>query len=462
VSGAGVGSGYTGADTPHFLPGQMPLGEVSERVLTVPVDFARYRRAWWALFIFSCLLLGLFVASAVVVVWKGVGVFGNNDPVFWGFPILNYMWWLGIGHAGTFISAMLLLLNRPWRNSLNRMAELMTLMAVVCAGIYPILHLGRPWLFYWSAPYPNTMELWPQFKSPTSWDFFAVLGYLFVSLMFIYIGAIPDFASARDHARKRRYKIFYGLLALGWRGASSHWAHWRRAYRFIALLAIPLVFAVSSGYSFLLDLSPETGWHSTVFPPYFVAGAIFSGFALVIIIALGLRRFFGWQLLITVKHLDVLGVLLLASGWMTAYGYFADTFIAFYSGKEHEITMAMARLTGPMAWSWWTAIFFNLVCLQALWWPQVRRNGKALLAIAVGVLIGMWCERWMLIIVPATRDYLTATWQGYSPTFWDWSLFIGTFGLFLVPFSLFMRLLPMVSTFEVKEALHRYRGEADD
>jgi molybdopterin-containing oxidoreductase family membrane subunit len=219
---------------------------------------------------------------------------------------------------------------------------------------------------------------------------------------------------------------------------------------------------VSSGYSFLLDLAPETGWHSTVFPPYFVAGAIFSGFALVIVIALGLRRFFGWHTLITLKHLDVLGMLLLASGWMTAYGYFADTFIAFYSGKEHEIDMTITRFTGPMAWSYWAAIFFNLICLQALWWPRVRRNGKALLAIAIGVLVGMWCERWMLIIVPATHDYLTSAWRGYSPTFWDWSLFIGTFGLFLVPFCLFMRLLPMISTFEVKEVLHRYRGGADD
>ncbi|WP_312256667.1 NrfD/PsrC family molybdoenzyme membrane anchor subunit [Stutzerimonas nitrititolerans] len=450
------------ADTPHFLPRDMPLGDVSERVLDIPAHFNRYRRAWWMLFGISCLLLGVFVAAAAVVLWNGVGVWGNNIPVNWGFAILNYMWWLGIGHAGTFISALLLLLNRPWRNSLNRLAELMTLMAVVCAGIYPILHLGRPWLFFWTAPYPNTMELWPQFKSPTAWDFFAVLGYLGVSLLFLYVGSIPDFASARDRATKRHYQVFYGLLTLGWRGASSHWGHWRRCYRFIALLAVPLVFSVSSGYSFLLDLAAETGWHSTVFPPYFVAGAVFSGFAMVIVIALGLRRFFGWQLLITNEHLNKLGLLLLASAWMTSYGYIVEPFIAFYSGKEHEILVTQNRMAGPMAWSFWLAIFFNLIVVQALWWPVVRRNGKAMLAIALGVLVGMWCERYMLIIQPPTRDFLVSSWQGYSPSLWDWALFVGTFGLFLVPFSLFMRFLPMISTFELKEVLHRYRGGADD
>lgn len=450
------------AERPHFLPAGMPLGVVSERVLDVPTGFDRYRRAWWMLFTVSCLLLGLFVAASAVVLWRGVGVWGNNIPVNWGFAILNYMWWLGIGHAGTFISALLLLLNRPWRNSLNRLAELMTLMAVVCAGIYPILHLGRPWLFYWTAPYPNTMELWPQFKSPTAWDFFAVLGYLAVSVLFLYVGSIPDFASARDRATKRHYQFFYGLLALGWRGASSHWSHWRRTYRFIALLAVPLVFSVSSGYSFLLDLAPETGWHSTVFPPYFVAGAVFSGFAMVIVIALGLRRFFGWHELITDSHLDKLGLLLLATSWMTSYGYFVEPFIAFYSGKEHEILVTMNRIAGPTAWSFWTAIVLNLVVTQALWWPTVRRNGRAMLLISFGVLVGMWCERYMLIIQPPTRDYLVSSWHEYSPSFWDWALFIGTFGLFLVPFSLFMRFLPMISTFELKEVLHRHRGGDDE
>ncbi|MFL9813289.1 polysulfide reductase NrfD [Stutzerimonas sp. VN223-3] len=450
------------ADTPHFLRRDLPLGDVSARVLDVPVHFNRYRRAWWGLFLCSCLLLGVFLAAATVVLWNGVGVWGNNIPVNWGFAIINYMWWLGIGHAGTFISALLLLLNRPWRNSLNRLAELMTLMAVVCAGIYPIVHLGRPWLFFWTAPYPNTMELWPQFKSPTAWDFFAVLGYLGVSLLFFFVGSIPDFASARDRATKRHYQVFYGLLALGWRGASSHWSHWRRTYRFIALLAVPLVFSVSSGYSFLLDLAPETGWHSTVFPPYFVAGAVFSGFAMVIVIALGLRRFFGWQNLITDDHLNKLGLLLLASAWMTGYGYILEPFIAFYSGKEHEILVTLNRMAGPTAWSFWLAIFFNLVVVQALWWPTVRRNGRTMLAIAIGVLVGMWCERYMLIVQPPTRDYLVSSWQPYSPSFWDWALFVGTFGLFLVPFSLFMRFLPMVSTFEVKKVLHRYRGGADE
>lgn len=445
-------------DTPHFLPRQLAHGEVSHIVIDTPLAF-RHRASWWLLFAFACLLTGVFVIAVGKLLLDGVGVFGNNNAVLWGLPILNYMWWLGIGHAGTFISALLLLIDRPWRNSLNRLAELMTLMAVICAGIYPILHLGRPWLFYWSAPYPSTMGVWPQFRSPTAWDFFAVLVYLLVSVMFLYVGALPDFASCRDRARRRVQQVVFGLLALGWRNAAGHWSRWRRCYRFMALLAVPLVFSVSSGYSFLLDLSTVSGWHSTVFPPYFVAGAIFSGFALVALVACGVRHLLHYQLLITPRHLDLLGQLILATGLLTSYGYVADLFTAFYAGEPQEMLVARARLGGYTAWSFWLAIGCNVLLLQALWWRPVRRDPRWLCLVAIAVLVGMWAERYMLIVTPETRPQLPSMWtEAYAPSVWDWALFAGTFGVFLLPFSLFIRFVPMVSASEVKEALHRYRG----
>jgi molybdopterin-containing oxidoreductase family membrane subunit len=445
-------------DTPHFLPADMTAGDVTRLVIDTPLRFP-HGRAWWWLFGIGLALLGLLVVSVAKLFWSGIGIFGNNNAVNWGFPILNYIWWLGIGHAGTFISALLLLIGRPWRNSLNRLAELMTLMAVCCAGIYPILHLGRPWLFYWVAPYPSTLGLWPQFRSPTAWDFFAVLAYLLVSALFLYLGAIPDFASARDRAGKRAQQWLFGLLALGWRGAATHWARWLQAYRLIAILAVPLVFAVSSGYSFLLDLGPQAGWHSTVFPPYFVAGAVFSGFALVAILACVVRRLLRFETLITTRHLDMLGRLILATGLLTAYGYVADLFMAFYSGDAQEILVTRARLGGPDAWAFWLAIACNVLALQALWWRGVRTSPRGLCAVAAAVLVGMWCERYMLVITPQTRDFMPSAWSdAYVPTFWDWSLFIGTFGLFLLPYALFIRYLPMVAAVEVKDALQQARA----
>ncbi|WP_263262303.1 NrfD/PsrC family molybdoenzyme membrane anchor subunit [Pseudomonas sp. RIT-PI-S] len=445
------------ANTPHFLPLDLPASAVTAQVMDIPLHFAQ-RRRWWMLLGACSALLGVYLVAVIVLFSRGVGVWGSNTPVNWAFDILNYIWWLGIGHAGTFISALLLLLERPWRNSLNRLAELMTLMAVCCAGLYPIMHLGRPQYFYWIAPYPSTLGLWPQFKSPTAWDFFAVLSYLLVSVLFLYIGAIPDFAAARDRAQRRGQQLFYGVLALGWRNAASHWAYWHQAYRLIAILAVPLVFSVSSGYSFLLDLGLAAGWHSTVFPPYFVAGAVFSGFALVALLACGVRRLLLLDNLITARHLDMLGRLILVTGWLTAYGYLADIFMAFYSGEPQERVVTLARMTGPTAWSFWLAIVCNVVLLQALWWPWVRRHAGWLSAVALAVLIGMWCERFMLLVTPQTRDFMPSAWSdAYSPTFWEVALFIGTFGIFGVPFCLFLRFVPMVSAFEVKQALHRSR-----
>jgi Ni/Fe-hydrogenase subunit HybB-like protein len=449
--------------TAHFLPLELSDQEVSRRVFGPMQHFLRLK-AWRWLFGVGLALLMLYLIAAGTLLWRGVGVWGNNQTVNWGFGIINYIWWLGIGHAGTFISALLLLIERPWRHTLNRLAELMTLMAVICAALYPILHLGRPWLFYWTMPYPNEMGLWPQYKSPTAWDMFAVVTYLLVSLMFLFVGALPDFATARDRAQRRGAQVFYGVLALGWRGSQRHWALWRRTTRVLAMLAIPLVFAVSSGYSFLMTMGQQSGWHSTLFPPYFVAGAVFSGFALVSLIAIGLRWLLCIEGLITPGHLDMLGRLVLATGWMTAYGYLVDLFMPFYSGEAHEIEVLLARIAGPDAWSFWLAIVCNVGVLQALWWRDVRQNPKALASVALAVLIGMWAERYMLLIPPQTRDFLVSAWAQYRPTFWDWALFAGSFGVFMVPFSLFIRWLPMVSAFEVKQALHRERQarEVDD
>lgn len=424
---------------------------VTNEVAGIPLAFPQ-RRAWWLWFLAAVSLLGLYILSAWVLFVRGVGVWGNNIPVNWGIAISNYIWWIGIGHAGTLISAMLLLLQQHWRNSLNRFAEAMTLFAVTCGGLYPILHLGRPWRFYWIAPYPSTMLIWPQFLSPLTWDFFAVLTYLTVSLVFWYIGAIPDFASTRDKARTRFAQVLYGLISLGWRGAARHWARWRQAYRICAAIAVPLVVSVHSEISLLFAAGPIVGWTSTVFPPYFVLGAAFSGFAVVAMLSTALRHAFALQNLVTPKHLDMLGRLTLACGMMTAYGYFAEVFAALYSGDKHELNTLHSRLAGPYAWSYWGAVVLNFVPLQLMWWKGLRRNPVVLFLVSLSVTVGMWLERYMLLFSTLFRDYLVSSWAPYRPSFWEWTLFAGSIGLFLTLFLLFIRLLPMISAFEIKEA----------
>jgi molybdopterin-containing oxidoreductase family membrane subunit len=425
---------------------------ITAEVVDIPLAFPS-PRAWWICFGFALLLLILFAVSAGVLFWYGVGVWGNNIPVNWGIAISNYIWFLGIGHAGTLISAMLLLLGQTWRNSLNRFAEAMTLFAVVCAGLYPILHLGRPWLFYWMAPYPNTMTLWPQFKSPLSWDFFAVLTYLTVSVLFWYIGIVPDLASARDRARRRGYQVLYGLGALGWRGSARHWARWRQTYQLTAAIAVPLVVSVHSEISLLFAAGPIPGWSSTVFPAYFVLGAAFSGFAVVSMIAVVLRHMLGLRNLVTERHLDLLGKFLLACGLMTAYGYWAEVFDILYGAEKLEVGTLQDRLTGTYAWSYWGAVLANFLPLQLLWWRRVRINPVALFLIGLSVTVGMWFERYMLLVSTLYRDYLVSSWGEYHASWWELSLFAGMLGVFLVPFLLFVRFLPVISSFEIKEAI---------
>ena len=425
-----------------------PYGAITREVVSIPPHFPA-RRTWWMLFLFSLLLLVLLVVSLAFLFLRGPGIWGNNIPVGWGFPISNYVWWLGIGHAGTLISAMLLLLGQSWRNTLNRFAEAMTLFAVTCGALYPIFHLGRPWFFYWMAPYPNVMDIWPQFRSPLTWDFFAVLTYLIVSILFWYIGIIPDLATARDRARKRRWQVFFGLFALGWRGSASHWARWRQAYRLIAAIAVPLVVSVHSEISLLFAAGPIPGWNSPVFPPYFVLGAAFSGFAVVSMIAVGLRSMLGLKDLVTPWHLDMLGRLMLATGFMTAYGYVAEAFTSAYAGGP-EFETLLDRVSGPYAWSYWGAIIFNFIPLQFLWLKGVRRSPLPLFAIGLCVAIGMWLERYMLLVTSLYRDWLESSVGYYHATFWDWALYAGLIGLFLALFLLFVRFLPVISAFEVK------------
>lgn len=432
---------------------------ITEEITAIPLRYP-HRRVWWAFFIGSLLLLMLFVVSAAMLLWNGVGVWGNNIPVNWGLAIANYIWFLGIGHAGTLISALLLLLGAHWRNSLNRFAEAMTLFAVVCAGLYPILHLGRPWYFYWMAPYPNTMTISPQFKSPLAWDFFAVLTYLIVSVLFWYIGIIPDLASVRDRAKKRWQQVFYGLLALGWRGSARHWARWNQAYRLTAAIAVPLVVSVHSEISLLFAAAPIPGWNSTIFPPYFVLGAAFSGFAVVLMITVSLRRALGLQDLVTERHLDLLAIFLLATGLMTAYGYCAEVFDTFYGGERQEVATLMDRLTGTYAYSYWGAVILNFVPLQLLWIKAVRRRHLITFFIALSVTVGMWYERYMLLVTALYRDYLVSSFGEYHASIWEWGLYLGMLGVFLTPFLLFIRFLPVISAFEVKEAL-RETGKLD-
>lgn len=430
-------------------PGNPPA-RVAHEIVDIPMRFPR-PRLWWLLFGLALGLLVLFAVSVAVLLVRGPGVWGNNIPVGWGFPIINYVWWLGIGHAGTLISAMLLLLGQRWRNALNRFAEAMTLFAATCAGLFPILHLGRPWRFYWMAPYPSTMGVWPQFKSPLAWDFFAVVVYLGFSAMFWFIGIVPDLATARDRATKRHWQVFFGLGAIGWRGSAKHWARWDRSYRLMAGMAIPLVAMVTASYSLLFAAGPVHGWASTIFPAYFLAGAVFTGFAIVSMLAVMLRLLLGLKDVIAPLQLDRLGTLLLVTGLMTGYGYLSDAFTAAYAGGDELQTLA-DRLGGPYAWSYWGAVLLNFGPLQLLWWRSVRTAPAFLFAIGLCVAIGMWLERFMLVVTGLHRDWLESSTVMFRPSFWDWSLLAGSVGLFLTLFLLFVRFLPAVSAFEIDRA----------
>ena len=431
---------------------------VTEKIASIVLTRKR-PRAWWVGFFLSFSLLMLFFYAVTYLLIRGVGIWGVNIPVAWGFAIVNFVWWIGIGHAGTFISAILLLLLQKWRTSINRLTEAMTLFAVACAGIFPLLHLGRPWVFYWLFPYPDTMGLWPQFRSPLVWDVFAVSTYFTVSLIFWYVGLIPDLATLRDRAKSRAKQVIYGIFALGWRGSAAHWQRHQSAYLLLAGLATPLVLSVHSVVSFDFSVAIVPGWHSTIFPPYFVAGAIYSGFAMVLNIVIPIRRLYGLENVVTKRHLNNMANVMLATGLMVSYGYIMEAFMAWYSGEIYEKYMMANRAFGPYGWAFWALMVTNVLIPQSLWSSRVRRNEWLLFFVALSVNVGMWLERFVIVITSLHRDFVPSSWGMYSPSFWDWATFLGTIGLFLTLLFLFVRFLPMISITEVRELVAEEKGE---
>jgi molybdopterin-containing oxidoreductase family membrane subunit len=440
-----IGPGYTFTSVTE---------KISALVLTRPTS-----RGWWVGFLITfALVLMLFYAIAYLFA-VGVGIWGINIPVGWGFAIVNFVWWIGIGHAGTLISAILLLLRQKWRTSINRFAEAMTLFAVASAALFPLLHMGRPWFFYWLIPYPNTMWLWPQFRSPLVWDVFAVSTYGLVSLLFWYVGLIPDLATLRDRATGAVPRVVYGILAMGWRNSATHWHRYEVAYLLLAGLATPLVVSVHTVVSFDFAVGIVPGWHATIFPPYFVAGAIFAGFAMVLTLAIPVRKLYGLEDFITLRHLQNMGKVLLATGLIVAYGYAIEAFGAWYSGNPGEYAVMLNRLFGPYAYLYYLLILCNVLAPQALWSRRVRSSPAALFAVAMFVNVGMWLERYVIVVISLAREGrgLPSMWGLYSGTVWDYATFVGTIGLFLCLLFLFLRFLPAISISEMRMLLPEAR-----
>ncbi|CAN5358922.1 polysulfide reductase NrfD [soil metagenome] len=411
----------------------------------------RQPMAWFVMMGIGFLGVNLLGLSIGYLLFKGIGIWGNNVPVGWAFDIINFVWWIGIGHAGTLISAILLLLKQDWRTSINRFAEAMTLFAVACAAMFPLIHTGRPWLAaYWLLPYPNTMGLWPQFRSPLIWDIFAVSTYATVSALFWYVGLLPDLGTLRDRAKNRTAAVIYGVLALGWRGSARHWQRYETAYLLLAGMSTPLVLSVHTIVSFDFAVSVIPGWHATIFPPYFVAGAIYAGFAMVLVLAIPLRRMYGLEDFITMRHLENMAKITLVTGLVVVYGYAMELFFAWYSANIYEKYMMFNRLTGPYAWSYWALIFCNGIVPQTLWIKRFRTNTTWLFIMALIVSVGMWLERFVIIVTSLHRDFVPSSWNMYYPTFWDFSTFFGTIGLFITLMFLFIRVLPMISIFEMR------------
>jgi Ni/Fe-hydrogenase subunit HybB-like protein len=434
------------------------LGSVTDRIASLALK-RRTPLGWFVGFGIAFALLQLLLYTLATLLFKGVGVWGINIPVGWGFDIINLVWWIGIGHAGTLISAILLLLKQDWRTSINRFAEAMTLFAVACAVIFPIFHTGRPWLAaYWLMPYPNTMGLWPNFRSPLIWDVFAISTYGTVSALFWYVGLIPDMATLRDRAKSKAWKIVYGMAAMGWRGSAKHWHNYETAYLLLAGLATPLVISVHTVVSLDFAAGIIPGWHATIFPPYFVAGAIYAGFAMVLTLSIPLRKAYGLEDFITMKHLENMAKVMLATGLIVGYGYTMEAFMAWYSGNPYETFMMTNRMTGPYAPFYWALILCNVIAPNFLWVKNLRTNVPFLFFISLVVSVGMWLERFVIIPTSLHRDFLPSSWGHYSGTFYDWTAFLGTIGLFLTLFFLFIRFMPVISIFEMRTIVPEAEG----
>ncbi|HJP92196.1 MAG TPA: NrfD/PsrC family molybdoenzyme membrane anchor subunit [Pyrinomonadaceae bacterium] len=414
---------------------------------------------WLIGFAVAFLLVMLLLWTIARLIFVGIGIWGIDIPVAWGFAISNFVWWIGIGHAGTLISAILLLLHQKWRTSINRFAEAMTLFAVACATLFPLLHLGRPWFFYWLLPYPNTMELWPQFRSPLVWDVFAIFTYFIVSLVFWYIGMIPDLATLRDRARSKLAWMAYGILALGWRGSSRHWKNYETVYLLLAGLATPLVVSVHTIVSFDFSVAIVPGWHSTIFPPYFVAGAMFSGFAMVLTLAIPIRKVYALEDFITMRHLENMGKLLLVAGLIVTYSYLSEGFFAWYGGNQFEQYMELNRMFGSYGYMYWILIAGNVLAPQVFWFQRMRRSVPVLFIASIVVNIGMWTERYVIVVQSLHRDFMPSAWGMYRATLWDYAAFAGSLGLFIALLFLFIRFLPLISMAEMRELLPQAKVE---
>ncbi|MCA1649116.1 MAG: polysulfide reductase NrfD [Acidobacteria bacterium] len=445
---------HSSYQTPHPViePGHS-YDSITEKISAIVLT-RRHPIGWFATMAIGFLLVNGLGLSVGYLLFKGIGIWGNNIPVGWAFDIINFVWWIGIGHAGTLISAILLLFKQDWRTSINRFAEAMTLFAVACAAMFPLIHTGRPWLAaYWLLPYPNTMGIWPQFRSPLIWDVFAVTTYFTVSALFWYTGLIPDLATLRDRAKRRWTQMLFGGLALGWRGSARHWQRYETVYLILAGMSTPLVLSVHTVVSFDFSTGILPGWHATIFPPYFVAGAIYAGFAMVLCLAIPLRRMYGLEDFITMRHLENMAKVTLVTGFIVVYGYAMEAFFAFYSANVYESFMLKNRAFGPYGWTYWLLIFCNGIVPQTLWLKRLRTNTTWLFIMALIVSVGMWLERFVIIVTSLHRDFLPSSWDMYYPTRWDISTFLGTIGLFITLMFLFVRVLPMISIFEMRTLL---------
>ena len=442
----------------RLFTGEYNYATIDEKIGSIVLNQKKHPAEWFIVFGVAFIFLNVMMMAFTWLLFKGVGIWGINIPVGWGFAIINFVWWIGIGHAGTLISAILLLLRQQWRNSINRFAEAMTLFAVMCAGLFPLLHTGRPWVAYWLFPYPNVLGMWPQFRSPLVWDVFAVSTYITVSALFWFIGLIPDFATLRDKAKNKAVKTIFGMLAMGWRGSAQHWWRYETAYLILAGLSTPLVLSVHSIVSLDFAVSIIPGWHTTIFPPYFVAGAVYAGFAMVLLLAIPLRAWYNLRDFITMKHLDWCAKIMLATGLVVFYGYLNEAFYAWFSGNKYEWDMMYNRWTGPYWPAYWLLILCNGLTPQLLWSKKVRYNIPALFIISLIVSLGMWLERFMIVVVSLHRDYLPSSWGMYYGTIWDYATFFGTIGFFTFMMFLFVRFVPMINMFEMKDLLNRLMG----
>jgi Ni/Fe-hydrogenase subunit HybB-like protein len=458
VSPEGSQNTVGATDATSLLKPGHTLGTVTDKISSIVLGRGT-TKGWLFGFAISFALLMLFLLAVSYLMVMGVGIWGINIPVGWGFAIVNFVWWIGIGHAGTLISAILLLLRQKWRTSINRFAEAMTLFAVACAGMFPLLHLGRPWLAYWLTPYPNPMGTWPQFRSPLVWDVFAVSTYATVSLLFWFVGLIPDLATLRDRAKNRAAQVIYGIFAMGWRGSAVHWHRYETASLLLAGLATPLVVSVHTVVSFDFSIAQLAGWHTTIFPPYFVAGAIYSGFAMVMTLAIPIRKFYHLEDFITMRHLGNMAKVMLATGLIVAYGYMMETFMAFYSANQFDKFSILNRMTGPYWPFYCLLILCNIAIPQLLWSSRIRQSVPALFVISLIVNVGMWLERFVIVVISLHRDFLPSSWGMYVPTRWDWATYVGTIGLFLTLLFLFIRFLPVISIYEMRGLVEESQEE---